>query len=89
MPDDPRDPLICIRIPPALDARLRADVAARGETISGVVRTLLDEAYPLESGTGRRPPRRALAPKGRVQMSACTHRVKPGSYCKRCGILVA
>lgn len=82
MPDDARDPLICLRIPPGLDARLRADVERQGTSISEAVRSLIEFAYPSPHATPQKPARkRASAP-------ACTHRIRTGSFCKRCDRVV-
>lgn len=83
--DERRDPLIALRIPPALDQQLRADVEARGTTITEVVRGLLDAHYakpPEQRGAtqvasiGKRP--------NRIRVAMCEHRVTVGNYCRKC-----
>lgn len=81
-----RDPLIALRIPPALDARLRAEVAASGVTLSEFVRVALEARL---DPPARKPARVAATPPTRSRSTGvCEHRVRVGAYCRQCDRVV-
>lgn len=87
--DDRRDPLIALRIPPPLDARLRAEAADTGTSISEIVRSAIDARLTPDARLRRLTPQQAVKTRGRVPTAdGCQHRVRPGSYCKRCERIV-
>lgn len=71
---DQRDPLIALRIPPALDARLRATSASTGTSISEIVRSAIEASMAIDTAAAKR----------RKPRSMCEHRVRVGNYCRRC-----
>jgi hypothetical protein len=73
--DSKRDPLIALRVPAALDAALRAEAKANDSSLSEIVRSAL-EAHLATPATPRAITRRVS--------DGCKHRVRPGSFCKRC-----
>lgn len=87
---DPKrdDPIICVRLSQALNERLRAECSASGVELSTYVRGLLADALPAEPSTGaaRVKPAKARA-RGTVAV-LCEHRVRKGSYCPKCKVLV-
>lgn len=99
MPEALRDPPICIRLPPALDARLRRKVEAEASTITDYVRGLIEQDLPAPDRKPiavKRGRTRMVAPRNpgletggsNVKAGGCTHRMPPGSFCKRCARIV-
>jgi len=83
--DDPRDPLIALRIPPALDARLRAHAADTGSTLSEIVRDAIATALDPEPVHIVSQTKVRVSRSGKVERQAmCQHRVRQGNYCRRC-----
>jgi hypothetical protein len=85
--DDDRDPLICLRVPPAMDAWVRAEAERLACPISAVVRSALDREMAEAMSTSAAAPRAAR--KARKQAhAACEHRVRAGAFCPRCQEIV-
>lgn len=53
-----RDPLIALRIPPALDQRLRAHAATTGATLSEIIRSAIVETLERSAPAERASPRK-------------------------------
>lgn len=85
MNSDGRDPLICLRIPPPLNERLRAECDSTGATISEVVRDAIEQRLPLQPAARTQ---RSTQAKKAAQNGRCAHRVTSGSYCRRCDAVI-
>lgn len=87
MTDDDRDPLICLRVPAAMDAWVRAEAERQGCPISSVIRSALDRemADAMDETAKAAKPRKAR----KQAHASCEHRVRAGAFCAKCGRLVA
>lgn len=83
----PRDPLIVGRIPPALDEQVRDYAGQHGITISAALRAALTTLVAQPGPPPHPTPTRASAARTHSP-ATCTHRVRPGNYCRRCQTIV-
>jgi len=99
--DKRRDPLIALRIPPALDERLRAHAADTGSSLSEIVRDAIataldpDPIIRVEPAARFKPVTHVTdertGAKHRVRQAKpamCEHRTRQGNYCRRCDRVV-
>lgn len=87
--DKPRDPLIALRIPPALNKRLRAESEHTGSSISEIVRAAIEQRLVTPNGNAPAAPaptRKKSKRDGLLQ--PCEHRVRPGAFCRKCDRIV-
>ena len=91
-----RDPLCIGRVPAPLLAALDAHASQHATTRSAILRDALTSYLaPLEESPSPATATREAAtstprprPRRKTTPSPCTHRVKPGAFCRRCNAII-